>query len=129
MKKEVRQERINFYSQLDLGVSSIDSFNKKFGNSKIIQNYCIQLFSSLVYANLIMNFFNNLNRKYIIENNLPYGQIAKLKKKFYKEIEQCEKVLKGPLQGYLEINNNDYQSIRLKIKKNFSEYMLLVNEM
>lgn len=77
-----------FYNELDKVYLQIKEFLNKYAKSTILQNFCLNVFESFFYANLINNFFINLNKKIIKEYNLPRRNIGIIKK----NIHNCEKI-------------------------------------
>lgn len=119
---------LEFYTQIDELANSLISFSSRYGNSKTIQNHCLNRFISISHATLIFLFFQNLNNKNVIGLNLPRGKIRGLKIYFRHEITLSKKVLRNLLSDYDELNRNDYERIKSEIRKNFPEFTLFVEE-
>lgn len=79
-----------YYKEFDKVYYSIEEFLSNYGKSKILQKFFTNAFETLFYGTLINNFFINLNQKNIKQNNLPRGQIGKIKEK-YKNIQRDAK--------------------------------------
>lgn len=68
------------YNELDKVYLQIKEFLNNYTKSTILQSFSLNVLESFFYANLINNFFINLNRKKIREYNLPRRNIGIIKK-------------------------------------------------
>ena len=64
------------FEDLDKIYFHLEEFLNNFNKSEILHNYFISEFKSFFYANLINNFFINLNRANIKAYNLPKDKIG-----------------------------------------------------
>ena len=62
-----------WYEDLDSAFRSLSDFLNAYRKSETLQTYVKDEFYSFFYGNLILNVFNNLNRKNVKELGLPQG--------------------------------------------------------
>ena len=115
------------YKELDELYYSISKFFNKCNKSIILQNFFLNVFESFFYATLINNFFINLNQKNIKENNLPKGQIGKIKSK-YKNIQRDVKSALALSLKYKKIDEIYYNSFKIKIETDFPGFQKVIFE-
>ena len=113
------------YKELDELYYSISKFFNKYNKSIILQNFFLNVFESFFYATLINNFFINLNQKNIKENNLPKGQIGKIKSK-YKNIQRDVKSALALSLKYKKIDEIYYNSFKIKIETDFPGFQKVI---
>jgi len=116
-----------YYKELDKVYYSMREFLNMYSRSTILQNFCLNQFKSFFYGTLINNFFINLNQKNIKENNLPKGQIGKIKNK-YKNIQINVKSALALSLKDKKIDDKYYNSFKIKIKKDFPEFQKVIFE-
>ena len=115
------------YKDFDRVYSEISQFLSNYSKSKILQNYFHTLFKSFFYGNVINNFFLNLNQKNIKEYNLPKGKIGKIKIR-YKKIQKEIKLAVSLSLKDKKIDEIYYNNFKLKIKKDFPEFLKIVSK-
>ena len=116
-----------YYKELDKVYYSMREILNMYSRSIILQNFYLNGFKSLFYGTLINNFFINLNQKNIKENNLPKGQIGKIKNK-YKNIQRDVKSALALSLKDKKIDAKYYTSFKIKIKKDFPEFQKVIFE-
>ena len=115
------------YNELDKVYLQIKEFLNKYTKSTILQSFSLNVFESFFYANLINNFFINLNRKIIKEYNLPRRNIGIIKKK-YKQLQKDIKLVLSLSPKKEKIDDKDYNNFKLRIKKDFPEFQKIISE-
>lgn len=115
------------FEDLDKIYIHLEEFLNNFNKSEILQNYFISEFKSFFYANLINNFFINLNRANIKAYNLPKGKIGIIKKN-YKKLQQDIKLSLSFLSKNRKINENFYNKFKFKVKQEFPEFFKIILE-
>ncbi len=119
--------RNEFYNKFDEVYSSISKFLSNYCKSTVLQNFCQIEVESLLYGNLVNNFFINLNQENIKKLNLPLGKIGKIRKKFGDIQKNVRRALLSPLKAQ-KINEKYYNSFKLKIKKEFPDFLKIIKE-
>lgn len=109
--------------KLDHIYSTMKEFLNEYSKSTVLQHFMIIQFNSLFYAALIDTFFMNLNKKSIEENNLPEGQIGKIKKRYKNISKDARESL--AFKNH-KINLNYYNNFKLKIEKDYPEFQILI---
>lgn len=115
------------YNELDKVYLQIEEFLNKYTKSTILQSFSLNVFESFFYANLINNFFINLNRKIIKEYNLPRRNIGIIKKK-YKQLQKDIKLALSLSPKKKKIDDKAYNNFKLRIKKGFPEFQKIISE-
>lgn len=115
-----------FYKDLDKANKEMLNFLNCYPRSAILQDFFISGFKSLFYGNLINNFFTNLNMENIKELKLPKNKIAKIKNE-YKNIRK-EIKLAISLE-YNKVDEEYYNCFKHRIKKDFPDFLTIINEM
>jgi len=115
------------YNELDKVYLQIKEFLNKYTKSTILQSFSLNVFESFFYANLINNFFINLNRKIIREYNLPRRNIGIIKKK-YKQLQKDIKLVLSLSPEKKKIDDKAYNNFKLRIKKDFPEFQKIISE-
>lgn len=115
------------YNELDKVYLQIKEFLNKYTKSTILQSFSLNVFESFFYANLINNFFINLNRKIIKEYNLPRRNIWIIKKK-YKQLQKDIKLVLSLSPKKKKIDDKAYNNFKLRIKKDFPEFQKIIFE-
>jgi len=116
-----------YYKEFDKVYFSMREFLNEYSKSIILQKFFLEGFESIFYGTLINNFFRNLNQKNIEENNLPKGQIGKIKKK-YKNIQRDAKSALALSLKDKKIDVKYYYNFKIKIKNEFPEFQKLIFE-
>ena len=116
-----------YYKELDKVYYSMRDFLNIYSKSTNLQKFFQNGFKSFFYGTLINNFFINLNQKNIKENNLPKGQIGKIKNK-YKNIQINVKSALALSLKDKKIDEKYYNNFKIKIKKDFPEFQKVIFE-
>ncbi len=116
-----------FYDELDKLFSIIKEVLDNYGNSEILQKHFLKIFESFFYANLINNFFLNLNTENIEECGLSSDYIVKIKRKYKKIRKDVESALSKTLERQL-IDEVFYENFKAQVKKDFPNALKLVSE-
>lgn len=116
-----------YYKEFDKVYYSIEEFLSNYSKSKILQKFFTNAFESLFYGTLINNYFINLNQKNIKENNLPRGQIGKIKEK-YKNIQRDAKSALSLSIKDKKIDEKYYENFKIKVKNDFPEFQKIIFE-
>jgi len=116
-----------YYKEFDKVYSSMREFLNEYSKSIILQKFFLNGFESIFYGTLINNFFRNLNQKNIEENNLPKGQIGKIKNK-YKNIRRDAKSALALSLKDKKIDVKYYNNFKIKIKNDFPEFEKVISE-
>lgn len=115
----------SFYKQFDEVYLVIENFLNEYGKSRILQNYFVSVFKSFFYANLINNFFINLNSKNVKELNLPKGKIGQIKRE-YKDLRKDIKLALSLKD--VKIDGNFYNDFKTRVKEEFPEFQKIIQE-
>jgi hypothetical protein len=121
-----KKDASNFYSNLDILFKKILSMLNDYERSHILQDYFFKQFLSLIYANLINNFFTNLTKENTKELKLSKEKIKLIKK----EYEKLQKNVKKDML-FLSENNvreEDYFNFKLDLKNKFPEFLKIIVE-
>lgn len=116
-----------FYNEFDKVYLKIEEFLNTYSKSTILQSYFLNQLESLFYANLINNFFVNLNRETIKGYNLPRGKIGIIKRK-YKQLQKDIKLALSLSSKKKKIDDKFYNDFKLRIKKDFPEFQKVIFE-
>ena len=117
----------DFYEQLDEVYSSIEKFLNHYGRSTILQNHFMKSLKSFFYANMISNFFTNLNRGIVKEFSLPKGKIGQIKRE-YKALRKDIKLALSFSLKNKEIDGEFYNNFKAGIKRNFPKFERIIQE-
>jgi hypothetical protein len=115
-----------FYEDLDSLFHNIINTLNIFGDSQILQNYFFGRFESLVYANLINNFFKNLTKKNIAELGLSHDKITEIRKGY--ETLQKNVKLALSLSSYYKISEEDYLGFKSDLNGRFPDFLKIILE-
>jgi hypothetical protein len=85
------------------------------------------MFESSFYANLINNFFLNLNTENIEEYGLSSDYVEKIKQRYKKIQEDVELALSEPFEEQL-IDETFYENFKAQVKKDFPDALKLIPE-
>ena len=114
----------NIYTDLDCLKKEIIVFLNGFNKSKILQDYFFSYFCSFIYGNLVLNFFNNLNLKIIVDNNLPKGKINIIKSKYSNIIKESNDATKAKSNS---IDKDYYNSFKSNIKRDYPDFFIIID--
>lgn len=114
-----------FYKQFDELYLEIEKFLNNYGKSRILQDHFIEVLNSLFYANLINNFFTNLNKENVKKINLPRGKIGQIKSK-YKDIRKDTRLSLS--LRHKKIDKKCYEDFTLRLRKDFPEFQKITQE-
>lgn len=112
-------------AQFDTAVGSIKDLLTHFTKSNYLEEFLATRFEALIYANLISNFFNNMNTKVVNELKLPSGQILNIKKNFTTTRKEIENALK--FHPSL-VNEEYYKNFKKEIDTKYPEFDKLILE-
>lgn len=115
------------YRDFDKVFAQIANVLDDYCKSKILQDFFFSLFESFFFGSLINNFFLNLNRKNIKDFNLPKWKIGKIKEKHKKIHKEAKLAISLSLKNK-KIYEKNYENFKLKLKKDFPEFLKLINE-
>jgi len=116
----------DFYRDFDRLFQDIIHTLNTYEKSPILQNYYFEQFCTLIYANLINNFFTNLTRENIKDLNLPSNKIKLIKKEFG-ELQNKLRKTKSLSSEHI-VNEEDYSKFKLDLKKRYSEFFKIIIE-
>jgi len=116
-----------FYRNLDGLFDSLVNTLNGFAYSEILQDFFFVKTNTFFYGNLITNFFSNLTVKNVKELGVPVENIAKIKKKFTKEINDSKSATKLSMKE--ELSKEYYLEFKKKIKKQFPKCMKIITEL
>jgi len=117
-----------FLKELDELYSQIEGILNDYTKSTILQNHFLDQLKTLFYANLINNFFINLNKENIKECNLPRGKISIIKKR-YNDIQKDIKSALSTSSKNKKIDEKFYKNFRLSLRKKFPEFLKIIIEL
>lgn len=119
--------KYSFFKELEKVFTEFKDFLNNYERSDILQNYFFGAYKSFIYSTLIQNFFGNLTQKNVEDSNLPKGKIGKINKR-YRDV-------KRDINSGLEIfrigkriDRKYYRNFKLRIKQDFPEFLLIINE-
>jgi hypothetical protein len=121
-------EAADFYKELDTLFLSISIVLSRLNKSIIIADFFFQLFSSFVYANLISNFFDNLNDKMASDLDLDSRKIPFIMNKFA-NIRSETKISVSEGKPDKRIDHSYYEKFRNALKENFPDYLRILLEL
>jgi hypothetical protein len=116
-----------YYKDLDEKFHEITQILDSFEKSQILQDYFFKQFKSFIYANMIDNFFKNLNQENVAELNLPQSKITVIEKE-YETLRKNAK-LTMPLFSKEEFDEKHYFDFRNDLKKQFPEFVKMLLEL
>jgi hypothetical protein len=116
-----------FFKEFEKVFTEFKGCLNNYERSDILRNYFFEAYSSLVYSSLIQNFFSNLTQKNIVDSKLPKGKIGVINER-YKDIKQDINSGQKFFQPGKRINEKYYRNLKLRIKKDFPEFLLIINE-
>jgi hypothetical protein len=116
-----------FYEELDRLLQELISMLNIFGKSQVLQDYFFDRFESLVYSNLINNFFKNLTKENIEDLNLPHDKISGIRR----EYNILQKRVKSTLQfsSAEKMTERDYFDFKSDLKRKFPDFLKLIAEL
>lgn len=115
-----------YYNNLN---SLFDKINGLLGNyekSPILQDYFYVQFRSFVYANLIDNFFKNMNQENIDELKLPQNKISLLNKEYDSLKKDVGSVL--VFSSEKKLDEKTYLDFKSSLKSKFPDFLRLISE-
>lgn len=121
-------EAADFYKELDTLFLSISVVLSRLNKSIIIADFFFQVFSSFVYANLISNFFDNLNDKMASELDLDSRKIPFIMNEFA-NIRFETKISVSEGKPDKRIDHSYYEKFRNALKENFPDYLRILLEL
>lgn len=119
---------VKFYEEMDKLFDQIEEFLNNYSKSKILQNYFLNQFISFFYANLVNNFFINLNKENAKDYNLPKGKIGVIKRRY----RDLQKDIELALSMFLVDKNIDskyYTNFKKSLSKEFPGFLKIVDEL
>lgn len=115
-----------FYNNLDKISKSLIGLLDNYQKSSTLQRFVFRRYKSFVIAQLISNFFSNLNVESIKEENLPYGYIKRIKESNKNLRKKIKNIIRNPL-GEEEININDYVGFKTELNKSFPDHFKILD--
>lgn len=115
-----------FYDKLDKSFYKTTELLNRYPKSQVLQNYFFNKFKTLIYANLINIFFNNLKSQIIKELKLPKGKNNAIKK----EYSTVRKTVKSALSHSKsdEIDENYYSMFKSSLAEKFPDFSKIMLE-
>lgn len=121
-QESIRKE---FYSALDQLFEGIMHLLSRMAPSVTLKDYFLQIYSSMIYAQVIFNFFNNLNLKICSELNLDSKQIPQIREKYAKIENQVSMFIHDP-ELALEIDRTYYQEFKINLQREFPNFQTIL---
>lgn len=121
------EARSQIYSKFEKTWTDIEKFLNLFEQSNVLQEYVFKHYQSLIYANMVSNFFTNLNSKKVKEQHLPSGKIGKIWKR-YRVIRDDLKKVKDWNVDHMSIDKAYYKNFKSKLKRDFPEFTVILRE-
>lgn len=121
------EEKVSkYYGDLDNIFYKITNILNNYEKSQILQNYFFGRFESFIYANLINNFFKNLNQKNIEDFNLSTNRINVINK----EYETLQKEIRSVLSfsSTNKMNEKHYSDFKSDLKNKFPDFLKIISE-
>jgi hypothetical protein len=115
------------YSKLDEAYSSLNELLQQCTTSQVITKFITDKIKSTFYANLILNFFANLNQKVIEEKNLPRGRIKDIKRKYNLLNVEARKATTEILR-HKNIDEISYSRFKASLRRYFPEFGCIIYE-
>ena len=116
-----------FLSELNGIAKSIEGILEKYSKSELLQNYFFDMLNSLLYTNLISNFFENLT-----EENLREFKIEKQRsEEISNELKNLQNKVKPALSDAFNnefITLKDYKKFKDIIRKKYPEFEKIILE-
>lgn len=116
-----------FYDTLDKLFSTIVKLLNKYNKSEILQDYYFRVFKSFFYANLLDNFFLNLNSENMKACGLSNDYVEKIKRK-YKKIQEDVKLALSEQYNEQLIGETYYENFKVQVKRDFPSLLKLISE-
>jgi len=117
-----------FLKELDELYSQIEEILNNYTKSTILQNYFLDQLKNLFYANLINNFFINLNKENVKDYKLPRDKIGIVKKR-YNDIQKDIKSALSTSSKNKKIDEKFYKNFKLNLSKEFPEFLKIIVEL
>lgn len=114
-------EDTSSFSSLEKVFSGFIDTLSNFSSSEILESFLFQHISSFFYANIIYNFFNNLNEKNALEMNLNLERLSDIKKRFT-NIENEAKNYLLDFKDYKKIKKEYYNFFKKNVEKEFLDF-------
>ena len=117
-----------FFNELNKLLKAIIRFCKRYGQSEILQIYSFNILSSFAYANLVSNFFKNLTKENVANNNLPSGKIGIIKKHYNETLKKVHKSINKGFNSTENLDRDYYQWFKTDLRQNFPEFAVVLFE-
>ena len=111
---------IKFYEEFDKLFLGIVNFLNGYCKSEVLQDYFLKNLKREIYANLINNFFLNLNEENMKECDLSIDYIEKIKDKYNEIREEVKLELSEDVKNRI-IDENYYNSFKDNFREDFPE--------
>lgn len=117
----------SFFREFEKVFTEFKDFLNNYRRSDILQNYLFGAYKSFIYSELIRNFFSNLTQKNVVDSKLPKGKIGIINKR-YRDVKRDINVGLKLFQTGKRIDEKYYRNFKLRIKEDFPEFLLIINE-
>lgn len=118
---------MDFYNKFDEIFAGIIKVYKPYSNSETLRRFFIERFTSLIYAQIIKNYFNNLNAQNVLDEKLPKGKIGYINLRYKRLISKTNKVISNPLSRTV-LTEKDYLQFKSSLEESFSEFLKILLE-
>ncbi len=113
-----------YYKDLDRLVASLIHFLNQYQKSAPLQAYAKDELGSFFYANLALNFFNNLTFENVRELRLPQGQIGKIRKRYSSRLKTVRAALSTGGKAFLA---RDYEAFKRDLERSHPAFLKLLS--
>lgn len=104
-------------------VVSLKEFLTHFSKSPELENFLLTRFTGFIYANLINNFFHNLNKKALGEFGLPQNKIKVIKNHFKVTLDKTRRALKFHDSS---VDSVYYEKFKLDVRMYFPQFTIII---
>lgn len=122
-----KEKTLKYYNDLDTLFNKINKHLSNYERSPILQNYFYVQFRSFVYANLIVNFFKNMNQENIDELKLPQDKVSIINKEYDSLKNDAKLILAFSSEKRFEEKN--YQDFKSSLEAKFPDFLRLISEL
>ncbi len=117
----------NFLTKFEGVMDSAIKILNNYSKSEILQNYFFEILNSLLYANLISNFFDNLTDKNLDELKIERTKSIKLVEEL-KNIQTSTKLAITDTFNNDPVTTQDYEKFKKIIQNEYPEFKTLLAE-
>ena len=120
---DAKARRKQYREDLDQLAIELSGFLNRFQRSELLQVYAKNLLRSFFYANLVINFFDNLTAKTVREMQLPKGQIGNIKNSYRSTTAAARSAL--AMRGK-HFSEDEYREFRRELANDYPEFIELL---